>query len=97
MGSRKRSAQAARKAKFESQLGDQLGGVFAREDARRAERDARHEEHLRHQACERKNRYDTQWDAESAIEGCYRHGARNLHTYRCPYCNGWHLTHKAKQ
>lgn len=26
---------------------------------------------------------------------CERHGSRDLHCYRCPYCGGWHLTHKA--
>mgnify|MGYP006928657091 CR=1 FL=1 len=32
--------------------------------------------------------------AEAAIRDCRRHGSRDLHCYQCPYCNGWHLTHR---
>ncbi len=88
MGSKKKSARAAQRAAFESQLGDQLGGVFAREDAR-------HEERLRYKACDRKKRYATRAEAEDAIRACRRHGSRDLHCYECDYCGGWHLTHKA--
>ena len=34
-------------------------------------------------------------EAETAIRDCRRHGSRDLHCYQCPYCGGWHLTHKA--
>ena len=87
MGSRKKSARAAQRAAFESQLGDDLGGVFARENAR-------HEEHLRYKACERKKRYATRDEAQEAIRACRSHGSRDLHCYECDYCGGWHLTHK---
>ena len=38
MGSRKKSARMTQRRSFEQGLGDELGGVFAREDARRARR-----------------------------------------------------------
>ena len=92
MGSKKKSARAAQRAAFESQLdqelgGGRLGGAFAREGAR-------HEEHLRYRACDRKKRYATRAEAEDAIHACRRHGSRDLHCYECDYCGGWHLTHK---
>ena len=52
------------------------------------------EEALRYKACERKKRYASEAEAKDAIRSCERHGSRDLHCYRCPYCNGWHLTHK---
>ena len=92
MGSKKKSARAAQRATFESQLGaelgdNRLGDAFAREDAR-------HEEHLRYRACDRKKRYATRAEAEDAIRACRRHGSRDLNCYECDYCGGWHLTHK---
>ena len=95
MGSRKRSARMAQREAFEASLGDELGGVFAREDERRAQQAEKREEALRYKACERKKRYATEADARDAIRSCERHGSRDLHCYRCPYCDGWHLTHKA--
>lgn len=94
MGSQKRSARKARRSAFEKGLGDELGDVFAREDARRAQQRKQHEEVLRYKACERKKRYASEAEAKDAIRSCERHGSRDLHCYRCPYCNGWHLTHK---
>lgn len=94
MGSQKRSARKARRRAFESGLGDELGDVFAREDARRAQQRKQREEALRYKACERKKRYASEAEAKDAIRSCERHGSRDLHCYRCPYCNGWHLTHK---
>ena len=94
MGSQKRSARKARRSAFERDLGDELGDVFAREDARRAQQRKQREEALRHKACERKKRYASEAEAKDAIRSCERHGSRDLHCYRCPYCNGWHLTHK---
>lgn len=93
MGSKKKSARAAQRAAFESRLdhelsGDRLVGAFAREGAR-------HAEHLRYRACDRKKRYATRAEAEDAIRACRRHGSRDLHCYECDYCGGWHLTHKA--
>ena len=100
MGSRKPSAKAKQKAEFEASLGGSLGGfddVFAREDARKQERAAEREAVLRTKACESKNRYAFLSDAEEAIEMCAAHGTRGLHAYRCPYCNGWHLTSKPER
>lgn len=94
MGSQKRSARKARRSAFERNLGDELGDVFAREDARRAQQQKQREETLRYKACERKKRYASEAEAKDAIRSCERHGSRDLHCYRCPYCSGWHLTHK---
>ena len=90
MGSKKRSARAARRAAFESQLGSgpsSASVAFSREAARR-------DEHLRYRACDRKKRYATRAEAEDAIRSCKRHGSRDLTCYECSYCSGWHLTHK---
>ena len=94
MGSQKRSARKARRSAFERDLGDELGDVFAREGTRRAQQRKQREEALRYKACERKKRYASEAEAKDAIRSCERHGSRDLHCYRCPYCNGWHLTHK---
>ena len=94
MGSQKRSARKARRSACERGLGDELGDVFAREDARRAQQRKQREEALRYKACERKKRYASEAEAKDAIRSCERHGSRDLRCYRCPYCNGWHLTHK---
>lgn len=94
MGSQKRSARKTRRSAFERGLGNELGDVFAREDARRAQQQKQREEALRYKACERKKRYASEAEAKDAIRSCERHGSRDLHCYRCPYCNGWHLTHK---
>ena len=45
-------------------------------------------------ARESKNRYASLADAEEAIASCAAYGTRGLHAYRCPHCNGWHLTSK---
>lgn len=97
MGSNKRSARAKERALFESQLGGVLDDVFAREDARKQRRAEEHEAVLRNKACESKNRYLTRCDAEEAIASCAAHGTRGLHAYRCPYCEGWHLTSKPRR
>lgn len=94
MGSQKRSARKARRSAFKRGLGDELGDVFAREDARRVQQRKQREEALRYKACERKKRYASEAEAKDAIRSCERHGSRDLHCYRCPYCNDWHLTHK---
>lgn len=94
--SRKRSARDKEIAAFKASLaeGSGLDSLFAREDAR-LERDAEeHEAALRKKACERKQRYASLEDAQEALAACEAHGTRGLHIYRCPYCRGWHLTHK---
>ena len=83
MGSKKRSAWQKQKAEFAASLGGQ------RHDEERAAA-------LRHKACERKNRYASRYEAELTAAECAEHGAPPLHVYRCPYCNGWHLTSKGE-
>lgn len=97
MGSRKQSAKARQRAEFEAGLSQGSRGLddaFSRAAAQRDRMEADHEAHLRHKACERKKRYGSRGEAEAAIRDCKRHGSRDLHCYRCPYCGGWHLTHK---
>ena len=100
MGSRKPSAKARQKAEFEAQLGgstSSFDSLFEREERRRETRAVEREAALRAKACESKNRYAFLSDAEEAIELCAAHGTRGLHAYRCPYCNGWHLTSKPER
>lgn len=48
-------------------------------------------------ACARKNRYKTR-DIAERFAGKYEIGAgKRLYSYRCPYCNGWHLTSHPKE
>lgn len=97
MGSKKWSARERQRAAFEaglSQGSQSLDDAFASAAAQRQRMAADHEAHLRHKACERKKRYASRVEAEAAIRDCRRHGSRDLHCYQCPYCNGWHLTHK---
>ena len=101
MGSKKRSAWARQKAEFNARLGGSDGGfsdefadVFAAEDRRRREADVQREAALREKACASKNRYTTLAEAQENIAWCERQGTRGLHAYRCPYCDGWHLTSK---
>ena len=98
MGSRKQSAKARPRAEVEADLGQGsrgLAAALASAAAPRQRMAAAHEAHLRHKACERKKRYASRTGAETAIRDCRRHGSRDLHCYQCPYCGGWHLTHKA--
>ena len=95
MGSRKPSAKAKRVSEFKAQLGG-LDDFFEREERRRDDLSARKEAALRNKACESKNRYASYSEAQDAIASCAAHGKRGLHAYRCPYCNGWHLTSKPK-
>ena len=95
MASRKPSAKARQVSEFKAQLGG-LDDLFAREERRRDDLSAKKEEALRAKACESKNRYPTRGEAELAIRACAEHGKTGLHTYRCPYCKGWHLTSHPK-
>lgn len=94
MSSRKPSARAKRISAFKTGLGDDMGDLFAREEAHREKMADRHEEALYEKACASKNRYASRADAQEAIRRCAEHGTRGLHAYRCPYCHGWHLTSK---
>ena len=91
MGSRKPSANAKRVQQFKSQLGG-LDDLFASEQQRGERLSAEKEAAQREKACESKNRYPSQWEAHEAIAACEAHGTKGLSMYRCPYCDGWHLT-----
>ena len=46
-------------------------------------------------ACGRKKRYDMRMDAKKAAEkSSRRKDAPKIFVYECPYCGGWHLTHR---
>lgn len=93
MASNKRSARAKQRAAFESGFDENgMTDVFTRERKRAERIDAEHDAAVRFKACESKNRYASRLEAESAMESCAEHGRRGLSIYRCPYCNGWHLT-----
>lgn len=91
MGSRKRSAQAKQIAAFKASLGG-MDDIFEREQQLQQQHAEEHDEALRYKACESKNRYASRSEAEEARRDCEAHGTRGLSIYRCPYCNGWHLT-----
>lgn len=91
MVSKKRSARAKQVADFKAGLGG-MDNVFAHETERRARKAQEKEAAMRHKACASKNRYSCQAEAEETIRLCAEHGTTDLHTYRCPFCNGWHLT-----
>ena len=91
MGSRKPSANAKRVQQFKSQLGG-LDDLFASEHRREERLSVEKEAARRQKSCESKNRYATKGEAQLAIASCAEHGTTGLKAYRCPYCNGWHLT-----
>ena len=93
MGSKKRSARAKQVADFMANLGD-TDDAFARESERIMQQEQQHESALRRKACESKKRYFDRADAEEAIRSCAAHGTTGPRCYRCPYCEGWHLTSK---
>lgn len=43
--------------------------------------------------CEKK-RYETQDQAKKALRSCRAKGWPQIRYYRCPRCDGWHLTSK---
>jgi hypothetical protein len=62
---------------------------------RQAVVDARHQRlaldhRRRHGGCERKTRYGSRAAADQQRTGSLAHTA----VYRCPWCVGWHLTHR---
>ena len=98
MGSKKRSAKAKQVAAFKAGLNDAysesdpINSAFSREQERTEQTKREREAAKRSKACTSKNRYTTRGDAELAIQSCADHGTSGLHCYKCPYCNGWHLT-----
>lgn len=99
MAKRGRGAWKRQADEFRSRLGGygSLDDAFGRAAIGRAERDAYHDALARDKACSSKNRYLDEEDALEALEACERHGRRNLRIYRCPYCDGWHLTSKPQR
>lgn len=54
-----------------------------------------HEDETEYRACARKRRYATSVEAKKAAAyGSKRKDAPKLYVYGCPYCGGWHLTHR---
>ena len=96
MGSKKRSNWAKQKADFNASLGG-MDDVFARETKRKQHLSEQKDAALRQKTCESKNRYTSKSEAEQAIASCADWGTTGLQTYRCPYCNGWHLTSKPQR
>lgn len=96
MGSKKRSNWAKQKAEFNASLGG-MDGLFTNEEKRKKQHAEEKEAALRRKSCESKNRYASKYEAECAIASCADYGTTGLHTYRCPYCNGWHLTSKPQR
>lgn len=96
MTSKKRSAKAKQIAEFKAQLGG-MDDIFEREQAHRADVAEQKEAALRRKSCESKNRYRSRAEAEEAIAACAAHGTFGLHSYRCDFCKGWHLTHKPQR
>lgn len=108
MGSKKRSSWSRQKAEFNASLGGgslddlfadsdrrrsgDIDDAFARESSRRQKRASEKEAAQRRRACESKNRYATRGEAEAAIASCADYGTTGLQSYKCPYCDGWHLT-----
>lgn len=46
-------------------------------------------------ACGRKRRYETRVEAAKAAEkSSRRKDTPKIFVYECPYCGGWHLTHR---
>ena len=46
-------------------------------------------------ACGRKRRYETRVEAAKAAErSARRKDSPKIFVYECPYCGGWHLTHR---
>ena len=91
MASNKRSARQRQRMSFEASTSS-MDDVFAREERHQSHADAHREAALRQKACSSKNRYPTRAEAHDAILACAEHGRTGLSAYRCPYCNGWHLT-----
>lgn len=98
MASKKRAAWAQQKREFNQHLGGMdMDGIFAQEHERKHKQSQAKEAALRKKACESKNRYSSKSEAEAAIQSCAEWGTTGLHCYRCPYCNGWHLTSKPER
>lgn len=47
--------------------------------------------------CLGKFSYETEYEAELAADYIYETEKMDLDIYKCPICNGWHLTSKKKR
>lgn len=91
MGSRKPTAKAKRIKEFRSQLGG-MDDIFAREERRSEQQTAARDAAQVKKACTSKQRYVSYDEAQQTVAACAEHGTTGLHIYKCPHCNGWHLT-----
>ncbi|MBQ9067812.1 MAG: hypothetical protein IJ131_01960 [Eggerthellaceae bacterium] len=91
MGSRKPSAKAKRIEQFKSQLGG-MDDAFERENRRKEQGAVARDAARVKKACTSKQRYASYAEAQNTIAACAEHGTTGLHIYKCPHCNGWHLT-----
>ncbi len=94
MASKKRSAWSKQKAEFSASLDpfSSLDVAFAREGARCGKAEADKAVARKRKACDSKNRYASRVEAEENLAWCEENGRTGLSIYRCPYCDGWHLT-----
>ncbi len=94
MGSKKRSAWSRQKAEFSASLASfgSLDSAFSRESQRCSDSDDSKAAARKRKACTSKNRYSSKKEAQENLEWCKQNGQTGLSVYRCPYCDGWHLT-----
>ena len=94
MGSKKRSAWAKQKAEFSASLGSfgSFDDAFSRERQRHSASIEAKAEARKRKACTSKNRYSSREEAQENLAWCQENGRTGLSIYRCPYCDGWHLT-----
>ena len=48
---------------------------------------------IRRKQCTSKKRYPTQTDAVGEMIGIKKRTGEKLHSYKCKFCNGWHIGH----
>ena len=90
----RRLSWSKQKAEFAAGLDDFSGmdDIFCARRGASGRASADHEAARRRKACESKNRYASRAEAEESLAWCEHNGKRGLSVYRCPYCDGWHLT-----
>ena len=101
MASKKRASWSKQKEEFRQQLSNNdpffsrgLDDAFSHEKTRMSKAAEKKDAARRDKACTSKNRYSTRAEAREAIAACADYGTKGLREYKCPYCGGWHLTHK---
>ncbi len=104
MASKKRASWSKQKEEFRNQLNgsgslfdERVDSAFSKERDRMKNVAQKKDEARRQKACTSKNRYSSREEARETIALCALHGTTGLREYRCPYCNGWHLTHKSAE